>query len=133
MHGGWFAIDRFFTRRIFGRRDDVNLGWAGRLATLTIVGLAWVFFRAPSVSQAAAMLAGLGDFAWRPEYGPALLYLGAVSLVALAIDWRLENAKEEYVFETARPRTALTAALAMCAVITVFGALESSAFIYFQF
>ncbi|HTU47752.1 MAG TPA: MBOAT family protein [Bryobacteraceae bacterium] len=133
VHGGWLALERFFTQRILGRRDEVNFGWAGRFATLSIVGLAWVFFRASSVREAITMLGGLSDFAWRPEYGPALIYLGAVSFVALAIDWRLEQAKEEYVFETARPRTALAAALAMCAVITVFGALESSAFIYFQF
>jgi hypothetical protein len=79
------------------------------------------------------MLSGLSNFSWRAEYAPALIYLGAVSLVALAIDWRLEYAKEEYVFETARPRTALGAALGMCAAMTVFGGLQSSAFIYFQF
>jgi hypothetical protein len=79
------------------------------------------------------MLAGLATFTWQPAYGLALIHLAMISLVALAIDWRLEYAKEEYVFETARPRTALAAGLAMCAVITVFGALESSAFIYFQF
>jgi hypothetical protein len=62
-----------------------------------------------------------------------LAYLGAVSLVALAIDWRLEYAKEEYVFESAHPRIALAAALGMCTLMTVFGAMESSAFIYFQF
>jgi alginate O-acetyltransferase complex protein AlgI len=133
VHGGWLAVERFLTQRVLGWRSEVDLGWAGRFATLSIVGLAWVFFRASSVSQAGRMLAGIVDLSWRPEYGPALVYLGAVSFVALAIVWRLEQAKEEYVFETARPSTALTAALAMCAVITVFGALESSAFIYFQF
>jgi hypothetical protein len=79
------------------------------------------------------MLSGLGNVSWRSEYASALTYLGAVSLVALAIDWRLEYAKEEYVFESAHPRVALTAALGMCTVMTVFGAMESSAFIYFQF
>jgi alginate O-acetyltransferase complex protein AlgI len=132
VHGGWLAVERFFTKRILGR-EDANLGWAGRITTLTVVGLAWVFFRASSVSEAITLLSGLTHFAWRPEYGAALVYLSIVSFVALAIDWRLEYAKEEYVFETARPRTAFAAGLAMCAVITVFGALESSAFIYFQF
>lgn len=132
VHGGWLAIERFFTSRIL-RRDDVNLGWAGRLAALTVVGLAWMFFRANSVAEALRMLNGITNFAWRPDYDPALGYLAVVSIVALAIDWRLESAKEEYIFETSRPRIALAAALGMCAVITVFGALESSAFIYFQF
>jgi D-alanyl-lipoteichoic acid acyltransferase DltB (MBOAT superfamily) len=132
VHGVWLAIERFFTR-ISKRRDDATFGWASRLLTLSVVGLAWVFFRAPSVSQAVTMLSGLANFSWRAEYAPALTYLGAVSLVALAIDWRLEYAKEEYVFETARPRIALAAALGMCTVMTLFGAMESGAFIYFQF
>jgi alginate O-acetyltransferase complex protein AlgI len=147
VHGGWLAVERFLTSHVLrrrhatggaaglpaARREEVNFGWAGRVATLIVVGLAWVFFRASSIHQAFTMLGGLTEFTWRPEYSPALMYLGAVSFVALAIDYRLEYAKEEYVFETARPRTALAAALGMCAVITIFGALESSAFIYFQF
>jgi D-alanyl-lipoteichoic acid acyltransferase DltB (MBOAT superfamily) len=132
VHGVWLSIERFFTG-ILKLRDEVAFGWAGRLVTLGVVGLAWVFFRAPSVSQAVTMLSGLANFSWRAEYAPALTYLGAVSLVALAIDWRLEYAKEEYVFETARPRIALAAALGMCTVMTLFGAMESGAFIYFQF
>jgi D-alanyl-lipoteichoic acid acyltransferase DltB (MBOAT superfamily) len=132
VHGVWLSIERFVTA-ISKRRDDATLGWASRIVTLAVVGLAWVFFRAPSVSQAVTMLSGLPNFSWRSEYASALTYLGAVSLVALAIDWRLEYAKEEYVFETARPRIALAAALGMCTAMTVFGAMESSAFIYFQF
>jgi D-alanyl-lipoteichoic acid acyltransferase DltB (MBOAT superfamily) len=133
VHGTWLAVERFFISHILRRRDYVNLGWVGRLATLAVVGFAWVFFRAPSLSQAVRMLGGLTVFAWRAEYATALTYLAVLSSIALAIDWRLEYAKEEYVFETARPRTALATALGMCAVITVFGAMESSAFIYFQF
>jgi alginate O-acetyltransferase complex protein AlgI len=132
VHGGWLAIERLFAG-ILKRPDAVAFGWAGRVLTLGVVGFAWVFFRAPSLSQAIIMLNGLGNFSWRPEYAPALTYVGAVSLVALAIDWRLEYAEEEYVFESAHPRLALTAALGMCTVVTVFGAMESSAFIYFQF
>lgn len=133
IHGGWLALERFFTRRVLKRRDEVNLGLAGRVATLSVVGIAWVFFRASSISGAFSMFRDVTSLTWRPEYATALIYLAAVSLVAIAIDWRLEFANEEYVFQTARPSTALAAALSMCAVITVFGALESSAFIYFQF
>jgi alginate O-acetyltransferase complex protein AlgI len=132
VHGVWLAMERFF-KAFLKRRDEVPFGWAGRVLTLGVVGFAWVFFRAPSVSQAVTMLGELANFSWRQEYAPALTYLGAISLVALAIDWRLEYAKEEYVFETARPRSALAAALGMCVVMTVFGAVESRAFIYFQF
>ncbi len=133
VHGGWLAAERFLALHVLKRRNELNLGWPGHLATLAIVGLAWIFFRASSVSQAASMFRALSNFAWRSEYATALVYLAVVSVVALAIDWRLESANEEYVFEKARPSAALAAGLAMCAVITIFGALESSAFIYFQF
>jgi D-alanyl-lipoteichoic acid acyltransferase DltB (MBOAT superfamily) len=132
IHGTGLALERFSTSHIL-RRDDINLGWVGRITTLSTIGLAWIFFRTASVGQAIQMLRGIVHLAWRPQYGPALSYLAAVSFVALAMDWRLEYAKEEYVFETARPRMAVATALAMCAVIAVFRALESSAFIYFQF
>lgn len=133
VHGVWLAVERFFTSSVLKRHDEVNFGWIGRFATLTVVGLAWVFFRASSVKEAVTMFTGLANFTWRPEYAVALGYLAIVSLGALVVDWRLEYANEEYVFEKARPSTALAAALAMCVVITTFGALESSAFIYFQF
>ncbi len=118
---------------IAGRPGSRAFGWAGRLATLGIVGFAWVFFRAPSLQQALTMFGGFTNFNWRPEYAAAISYLGVVSAVAVAIDLRLEYAKEEYLFESWHPRFALAAALGMCSVITVFGAIESSAFIYFQF
>jgi len=133
VHGGWLAIERFFDSLILKRQHRVNHGWVGRFATLAVVGMAWIIFRAPSVSQALTMLGEFVNFEWHPEYAVALIYLAIVSFAALAMDWRLEYANEEYLFETARPGKALAAALGMCAVITVFGALETSAFIYFQF
>jgi alginate O-acetyltransferase complex protein AlgI len=132
VHGSWLVIERF-AAGILKRQDNITFSRVGRLITLGIIGLTWVFFRASSVGQAMTMLSGLANLTWRSEYAPALRYLGAVSLVALAIDWRLEYAKEEYVFELGSPRNALVAALGMCTVIAVFGATESSAFIYFQF
>ncbi|MFL6352151.1 MAG: MBOAT family O-acyltransferase [Bryobacteraceae bacterium] len=132
VHGVWLAIERFVAA-IFKQRDKLAFGWTSRVLALGVVGLAWVFFRASSLSQAFTMLSGVTTFSWRAEYAAALTYLAAVSLVALAMDWRLEYAKEEYVFESAHPRTAVAAALGMCTVMTLFGAMESSAFIYFQF
>jgi D-alanyl-lipoteichoic acid acyltransferase DltB (MBOAT superfamily) len=133
LHGVWLSIERFFTTKIFGESGTMRFGWVGRLITLGIVGLSWVFFRAASLHEAVTMLGGLGRFEWRPGYGAAILYLAGVSGLILLIDGRLEATGEEYPFEHARPAVPLATALALCALIVIVGAMESSAFIYFQF
>lgn len=133
LHGVWLSIERYVTSKLFGTTREIHFGWPGRILTMGIVGLSWVFFRATSMHEAFAMLGGLGHFEWRAGYGAALLYLASVSGLLLLVDWRLEKTGEEYPFEHAHPAFPLGAALALCALIVVFGAMESSAFIYFQF
>jgi hypothetical protein len=79
------------------------------------------------------MLSGLASFEWRPAYGTAAVYLGAVTGLALLLDWRLEQHQEEYLFESSHPSVSLGAAMAMLAVVALFGAMQTNAFIYFQF
>ena len=133
LHGVWLSVERFFNSAILGNRGEANFGWLGRIVTLSIVGLSWVFFRATSLHEASILLGGITSFQWRPDYAGAFSYLAVVSTLALLLDWRLEITGEEYVFESRHPALPLAAALTMCAVIVVFGAMETSAFIYFQF
>jgi hypothetical protein len=79
------------------------------------------------------LLSGITNIQWRPKCFGALPYLAIISALAAFLDWRLEVTDEEYVFETRYPSLPLGAALAVCAVIVIFGAMETSAFIYFQF
>jgi D-alanyl-lipoteichoic acid acyltransferase DltB (MBOAT superfamily) len=134
LHGIWLAIERFFTRRREpGPVRERNLGLVGAIPTLAVVGLSWVFFRAQSLHAAIGLLAGIGVFEWRSDYGVALAYAAGLTCLALLIDWRLEATGEEYPFEHVRPMLPATVAMVMCALIVVVGAMESSAFIYFQF
>ena len=98
-------------------------GWAGRLATLGIVGFAWVFFRAPSLQQALTMFGGFTNFNWRPgvRCRPSAISV-SYRRVALAIDLRLEYAKEEYLFESWHPGSRSLPRSECATVITVFGA-----------
>lgn len=133
LHGMWLSVERYFSLKVFGSTREIQFAWPGRIVTLGIVGLGWVFFRATSLHEAFAMLGGITRFEWRPGYGAALLFLAVISGLLLLVDWRLEKTGEEYPFERAYPAFPLAAALALCALIVAFGAMESSAFIYFQF
>ncbi len=95
--------------------------------------LAWVFFRAHSINDAFEFLAGLGHFIWKPGYGAALIYLAALSGIMLLIDGRMESADEEYPFQHSSLPVPITASLALVAITVLFGAMDSNAFIYFQF
>jgi D-alanyl-lipoteichoic acid acyltransferase DltB (MBOAT superfamily) len=127
IHGAWLSLERLLWHRLNPAR------WLGRLITLTVVGVTWIFFRAKTVSAAFHMLGGLRHFAWQRQYGPELLFLGIVSAIGLAIDFRIEKNREEYIFERRSMAVPIAAAAAMAIIMIAFSASETNAFIYFQF
>ena len=133
LHGCWLGLERFFHPAPEAKDAAPRFRPLGWLLTMLIVGLSWLFFRAPNLSHALTMLADLRVFEWRAAFLPVLGYLGALVAVTLAIDLFLEHRQEEYPFEKARPEMALAAALAFCAILTVLGPMGMNAFIYFQF
>jgi alginate O-acetyltransferase complex protein AlgI len=126
IHGVWLSVERFLTR-------GKTLHWYNRTLMLAVVGVSWVFFRASTVNGAFHMLAGLGRLHWSPQYRAEMLFLAVVSAIMLAIDFRLELFREEYVFERGNIAVPVTVALAMAVAIVAFAGTETNAFIYFQF
>ena len=137
LHGVWLSIERFVSKRlnlkVGSAGPQVYSGWIGRIVALLIIGLSWVFFRAANVHNAMAMLAGTFIVEWRPEYGTGMAYLAAITSLGLLLDWRLEQHNEDYPFEKLHPAVPLGAALGLSLIVVLFGAMETSAFIYFQF
>jgi D-alanyl-lipoteichoic acid acyltransferase DltB (MBOAT superfamily) len=134
IHGAGLALERFF----MGKTDHARFGsvaaiWFRRAVVFHVVCLTWIFFRAPSLTEAFALLRGLGNFQWSPAFGNATLFLGVLGLIQMAIDLRLENADEEYIFERKPELIRVAAGLAACVLVFLFAAGESNAFIYFQF
>ena len=127
IHGVWLSMERMLWR------DKSPARWFGRVVTLVVVGISWIFFRAKTVGAALHMLASLRHFTWQHQYGPELLFLAAVSAIGLAIDGRIERHREEYVFEGGSLAVPVFAALAMALIMIAFAASETSAYIYFQF
>jgi D-alanyl-lipoteichoic acid acyltransferase DltB (MBOAT superfamily) len=130
IHGAWLALERWLTRdEIRGYVPSV----VRHATTLMVVGVAWVFFRAPTIRDAFSLLSGFGHFEWRPEYHIALSFLAVVSATIILIDWRLEQTGEEYPFQNGHVLVPVTTAMVLLAIVAVFGATDSNAFIYFQF
>ncbi len=133
IHGAGLAMERLsglvgshVFRSILGR-------WIRRVIIFHFVCFAWIFFRSPSFGMAWGFLAGLGDWQWKSVYGLALLFLMAHVIVLLFIDVHLEHSGGEYLLEK-RPLIArVTCGLLLCVFITLFGANQTNAFIYFQF
>src|SRR5712692_1215901 len=130
IHGMGLGIERL----VMGNDAPAFLGrWARRIVVFNLVCLAWIFFRLPSFSAAWEQIAALAVWQWNPLYAVAIQYLVAYSVLLFLLDLQLESSKSEYFLETFGYPVRITAGLALCAMITLFGANQESAFIYFRF
>ncbi len=134
IHGVGLAIERFFS----GQRDVSDspsfVGrWARRIFIFHLVCLAWIFFRIPTFHGAWEQLAGLTRWHWAPEYGIALQFLAVYAVMLFLLDLQIEHSKEEYVFGLQPYAVRVAAGFVLCALITLLGANQVSAFLYFQF
>src|SRR5207244_3331993 len=130
------AIERFFainpSKTITTTSSACNV-WLHRITLFIVVGVAWVFFRTPSVQEAFHFFAGIGTWHWQPEYWVAYKFLALFSIPLFLLDLRLELSNEEYAFQSLglSPRIAFGAAIFL--LMLTFGANQPNAFIYFQF
>lgn len=137
LHGLWLAAERWIggfhkQRSNLPAVFSVLADSLGRATTLTVVFLAWLFFRAPNLTDASAMLRDLGQLDWRPEYWPAILALALLAGVVVLTDLLLERRDDQYLFQS-RPGFSWATATVLLTGVALFGAAGSSAFIYFQF
>jgi alginate O-acetyltransferase complex protein AlgI len=137
IHGVGLAIERFASS-LLGHAGPADsrawLGrWARRLVIFNLVCLAWIFFRVPTFRGAWEQILGLSHWHWAPEYGVAVMFLAAFSGILFLVDLQLERAKGESLFDAHRYPLRVATGLALCTLITLFGANQVSAFIYFQF
>jgi hypothetical protein len=78
-------------------------------------------------------LAGLFVWSWLPVYGVAVQFLAVYALVLLFVDLQIEKSGAEYVFGNRILSHRIATGMMFCASITLLGANQTSAFIYFQF
>jgi alginate O-acetyltransferase complex protein AlgI len=132
LHGGGLAVERFFAEDL-KTPIHAKLGTAAsRLITLTVVWIAWIFFRATTLKQAVSMIGDLSDFNWNPDFGPVLILVAVLGGVVIVMDLLLEREDDEYLFQR-QPIFGPALAASLLLMTALFGALNSNAFIYFQF
>ena len=134
IHGGVLALERLLTGG--GEVPDARRAlvvWARRVVIFSIVCLAWIFFREPSLQGALRQLAGLAHLEWQPVYGVALLFLSVFAGMLLLLDLQLEAAGTEYLFADRSLGVRVAVGLLLCVLITLLGANQANAFIYFRF
>jgi D-alanyl-lipoteichoic acid acyltransferase DltB (MBOAT superfamily) len=137
----WGAIQGLglsLERVVFGHREQQTtprgwLKWARWVITFQLVCLAWIFFRAESISSAFSMIRQLGHFRWTHDYAAAWLFLALLGGVGLLIDLQLESSGNEYLFQRESWQLRYAAAVAAMVLLILFSASEPHAFIYFQF
>jgi alginate O-acetyltransferase complex protein AlgI len=134
IHGVGLAIERFFV----GKREAVAsssfLGrWGRRIFIFNVVCLAWIFFRINSFRGAWEQIVGLANWQWNPVYPTALVFLAVYALALFLLDLQLEASNGEHVFATYPYSLRVLTGIAFCVLITLFGANQESAFIYFRF
>jgi D-alanyl-lipoteichoic acid acyltransferase DltB (MBOAT superfamily) len=138
IHGAGLSIERA-VGWLFRAEEEVAPPlwsprvWLSRVVIFHLVCLAWIFFRAPSLQEAALFLRGLTSWVWVPEYGIALRFLVLFSAPLFVMDLFNESRREEYVCETSVDTRRVAVGIAMMAVVTLLAANQLNAFIYFRF
>ena len=104
------------------------------LLTFVLVSLAWVFFRADTLADVCTIFKGIATRPGVPFIRVSAFMIIGVSLVVLLVDG-LRRERQRPLRVTGPVRTVLlhVGLALMIAVITLFGVLDSSQFIYFQF
>jgi alginate O-acetyltransferase complex protein AlgI len=99
IHGAYLSVHHLLAGRSAPARaagDSESSRGAGRLVTFIIVVVAWVFFRAPSLSIAGQVLAGMAGLNGVSDGAGAVITNWSALLIAagLAIVWVLPNSQE---------------------------------------
>jgi D-alanyl-lipoteichoic acid acyltransferase DltB (MBOAT superfamily) len=134
IHGFGLALERFLAgKAIAAKSPSLQSRWVRRIVIFHVVCFAWVFFRSSSFDAAGTLLAGLATWRWQPAYGQVLLFLAVIVGLLFAIDLHIEKSGSEYLFENKPIMYRVLCGLILCVAITLFGANQTSGFIYFQF
>jgi len=134
IHGAGLAIERLLAGKPEIVESPSFVGrWIRRFLIFHLVCVAWVFFRVPTISGAWAALTSALSWQWIPVYGVALQFLSIYAGMLFLIDLQLEASQAEYLFQVRSLSGRVATAMALCVLITLIGANQENAFIYFRF
>jgi alginate O-acetyltransferase complex protein AlgI len=134
IHGVGLALERLFTgKREAGSSSHFIGRWSRRIILFNLVCLAWIFFRVPSLRGAWEQIASLATWQWRPGYLIAILFLAFYAVILFFLDLQTEGSNQEHLFASSPYTWRVLTGVAFCVLITLLGANQENAFIYFRF
>jgi alginate O-acetyltransferase complex protein AlgI len=132
IHGAGLVIERLFWGKF--SNSAILIGrWCRRILVFHLVCIAWIFFRIPTISGALDQIAALGHWHWALEYKIAIQFLAVYAGLLFMMDLHMDHSNSEYLFERQPYAVRVATGFLLCVVITLFGANQNNAFLYFQF
>lgn len=135
LHGIYQILEALY-KKCFGE-PVYNHRWSMAFKMLFVfflVNMAWIFFRANTIGDAFAAITKMFINPGTPFISPMAMLFGLFSLVFLVIKDFADEFHPSWKLLTSHNKVLSTIACAMLAVyVVLFGVLDSSQFIYFQF
>ncbi|PID90147.1 MAG: membrane-bound O-acyltransferase family protein [Bacteroidetes bacterium] len=131
LHGVLEVFNRVFRLRITPGSGVFR--FLGVALTFCTVSLAWVFFRSPDIEFSLSFLRKIFTD-WREPYMPLELYIPLMSIALLLFKELKDEAGWEIHFLSSKSYPVrMVSSVVLLLIILLFGQLNSSQFIYFQF
>lgn len=135
VHGVYLIIENILTR-LFGRRE--NNRWYVRLPKIAfcfaLACFAWIFFRANNVTDAFTVIGKIFTQQGSLFISPMVMLFGGISIFILLI----KDVSDEFTLKlkflnSPNAIISFASAVILFVFVLLFGVLDNSQFIYFQF
>lgn len=135
LHGLYQILEALWKKR-FGQ-PEYKHWWSHALKMLFIfvlVNMAWVFFRAGSIEDAFMAISKMFTQPGVPFLSPMAMIFGAMSIAILFVKDFADEFRPGWKLMSSNNKVVSTVTCALLAIyVVLFGVLDSSQFIYFQF
>lgn len=133
---GLYQISEALRKKYFGE-PTYNHWWTKALKMLfvfVLVNMAWIFFRANTIGDAFTAIVKMCTNPGSPFMSPMAMLFGMLSLAILVVKDFADEFHPNWKLLASDNKLVATVACALLAVyVVLFGVLDSSQFIYFQF
>ena len=135
LHGVFLVIENVIKKYIYQANPTTCVAkLISMVSCFVLVTFAWIFFRANTVGDAFLAIQKIFTSGGMPYMNPMVFLCGGISLMVLIThDISFEyNSKIKLLFSS-NQMVSLLSAIVLCVYIILFGVLDNSQFIYFQF
>ena len=134
LHGLYQVVEAL-CKKCFGTRDYKGVGKVLKIVfVFLLVNFAWIFFRASSIDNAFLAISKMFTEFGAPFISPMAMLFGVLSTLILFVkDFADEYHPQWRLIDSRKPAISVVTLASLIVFIFLFGVLDSSQFIYFQF